>query len=341
MTALSEYQRLEAAGLWRGGPGEQRRDVIVSMGDATLVITDLNDRPLAHWSLGALMRSNPGEFPAIFHPDGDPGETLELSGDETAMIQSLDRVLASVEKRRPKKGRLRGAILALILAVIVGAGLFWLPGALRSHALSVLPQVKRDEIGRLLLAEVQRLTGPHCDQPGGQAALDRMAQRLSGQAPPARLHVVPSALQTSLHLPGRIVLLGRAVVEDFEDPEVSAGYVVAELARARTVDPVLRLLDQTGPGGVLRLLTTGDIPEEDLRRHAEALVATAPAELSDEALLDAFRRASVRSTPYAYAVDPTGEAVLGLIEADPFPAGAQTPVLPDSAWLRLQAICGG
>ena len=53
-----------------------------------------------------------------------------------------------------------------------------------------------------------------------------------------------------------------------------------------------------------------------------------------------FEAASLRSTPYAYAVDITGERTLGLIEADPFAASAPDPVMNDSDWLRLQAICG-
>ena len=60
MTALPEYQRLECSGLWRDGPGAQRREVIVAFGDATLVIADArSDRALAHWSLPAVLRLQP------------------------------------------------------------------------------------------------------------------------------------------------------------------------------------------------------------------------------------------------------------------------------------------
>ena len=56
MTALTRYQRIEATGLWRARPEDQRREVVVSLGEATLVITDLNDRALTHWSLAAVLR---------------------------------------------------------------------------------------------------------------------------------------------------------------------------------------------------------------------------------------------------------------------------------------------
>ena len=56
MTALSKYDRLEATGLWRINPSEQRREVVVSIGDATLIISDINDTALTHWSLAAVER---------------------------------------------------------------------------------------------------------------------------------------------------------------------------------------------------------------------------------------------------------------------------------------------
>ncbi|MEO0773689.1 MAG: hypothetical protein AAFZ04_10955, partial [Pseudomonadota bacterium] len=48
----------------------------------------------------------------------------------------------------------------------------------------------------------------------------------------------------------------------------------------------------------------------------------------------------ISATPYAYALDLTGEKTLGLIEADPFATSAPEPVMNDADWLRLQAICG-
>ena len=54
MTALTQYQRLEATGIWRKSAEAQRIDVIISIGESSLVITDINEKPLAHWSLAAL-----------------------------------------------------------------------------------------------------------------------------------------------------------------------------------------------------------------------------------------------------------------------------------------------
>ena len=56
VTALHRYQRLEAEGVWRATPDARRQEVIVVLGDATLVIHDRGERPLAHWSLPAVER---------------------------------------------------------------------------------------------------------------------------------------------------------------------------------------------------------------------------------------------------------------------------------------------
>ena len=49
MTALTEFQRLECTGLWREAPEAQKREVIVSFGDATLVLSEArSQRALTH-----------------------------------------------------------------------------------------------------------------------------------------------------------------------------------------------------------------------------------------------------------------------------------------------------
>jgi hypothetical protein len=97
---------------------------------------------------------------------------------------------------------------------------------------------------------------------------------------------------------------------------------------------------QTGLWSSLRLLTTGEMADIDLERYSEYLLARTPATLSNDVIIAAFETAELRTTPYAYAVDITGETTLPLIEADPMKGKSARPVLSDSDWLRLQGICG-
>jgi hypothetical protein len=340
MTALDEYARLEAAGLWRASPGAQRQDVVVSLGEASLTIADLQDRALAHWSLAAVARANPGERPALYHPDGDPGEQLELGTGSEDMIEAIERVRRAVDRRRPHPGRLRLAVTAAVLAVFAAVAVLWLPGAMRDHALRVLPPAKRTEISEALLAEITALAGRPCRTEEGAAALDSLARRVLGPGADGRLLVFRDAPAITASLPDGRILMARALVEDPAEPDVPAGYVLAERLRQQARDPLEHLVRDGGVMASFRLLTTGIVPRELLRAHARHLLTSKPAPLPDAVLLDGFEAAALSPRPYAFARDVTGESVLGLIEAAPFAAPAARPTLSDANWLRLQGICG-
>ncbi|SFP76293.1 hypothetical protein [Tranquillimonas alkanivorans] len=338
MTALTEYSRLEAPGIWRPAPGEQRRDVVVSVGDTSLVIFDMKDVALAHWSLPAVERLNPSVRPALYAPGFDADDELEI--DDDTMIEAIERVRNAIARSRPREGRLRYGLMAAATAAVAALAVFWLPDALIRHTVSVVPDAGRAEIGRRLLSEIERVAGPPCRSPGGSAALDTLERRLFGGRG-SDILVLPGVIADSMHLPGRLILLNRKLVEDFEGPEPLAGYVLAEQLRAERLDPLERLLRFGGMGTALRLLTTGTVPQETLRRHAEALMIAAPDPVPDAELLAQLEAVEVGAQPYALALDITGESTLTLIEADPHPDGEAPPLLSDGAWVTLQGICGG
>jgi len=203
--------------------------------------------------------------------------------------------------------------------------------------ISVVPDIKRQAIGEALLHQIERVGGPACSSPETDQVLARLADRTGAR----KLVVMRAGVSDSLHLPGGIVLLNKALIEDYDDPSVAAGYILTERARAAIQDPLGDLLTQAGPAASFRLLTTGELTPADLDYHAEiALVAPRP-DLTDEETLSIFAQAAIASTPYAYARDITGETVLGLIEADPMAGRVLEPVLPDRDWVLLQSICGG
>ncbi|AXI45409.1 hypothetical protein C1J03_04760 [Sulfitobacter sp. SK012] len=337
MTALTKYDRIEATGLWRPDAQAQRREVIVSIGDATLMISDSKDQAITHWSLAAVARVNPDEYPAIFHPDGDTSETLELPENETVMIAAIEKLRRAVNRTRPRPGRLRFLGVGLSIAAVLALGVFWLPGAMQDNTLRVVPQVKRKSLGTALLDRLQRVSGPRCSDAVGSAALTRLGLRLGV----SRLAVLPNLTQPALHLPGGLIVINRSVIEDYEEPDVAAGYILAEVSRRATLDPLRPLLSVAGPWENFRLLTTGDLAPETLDAYAEHLLSHPAAPPKDQPLLELFGTAQLRSTPYAMARDITGETVLELVEGDPMQGKNTEPLLTDGDWLRLQSICGG
>ncbi|RLJ59292.1 hypothetical protein BCF46_1440 [Litoreibacter meonggei] len=336
MTALKEYDRLESTGIWRESPDAQRRDVLISFGDATLIIRDKSDTALAHWSLPAIERLNPGARPALFRPGPDAGEELEL--DDGTLIDAIEKIRRTVARRRPHRGRLRLYIFTGLLAAIGALGYFWLPGALVRHTVTVVPESKRLAIGTALLGHMTRLTGDTCRSNLGAAALARLKARVLGDGL-RKAYVVPSGPEGALSLPGGLLLLNRTVVEDHDAADVAAGYMLVAAEQARNADPMELLLKEAGGAATLHLLTTGQIEDDVLRDYAETLLAAPMPAPNTDLLLDRFATAKVAASPYAYAVDVTGESTLELIEADPY-RGIEAPrLISDGDWISLQEIC--
>jgi len=336
-TALEQYQRLECAGLLREAPEAQRREVVVSLGEASLVMTDKAGRPVAHWSLPALIRRNPDEMPALYRPGPDAAEELEL--DDELMVEAVEQVRTTIERRRARPGRLRTGLVTAVLAGVLGLATLWLPEAIVHYTASVVPPAKRAEIGAVVLEHIHRVTGGECRGTGPGAALRKLAARLKLPAG-GRIAVLAGGGRVTAHLPGGLILVNRTLVEDFETPDVLAGYVLAEEIRRARADPMLDLLREVGLMATVRLLTTGDLPAERLEDYGEHLLTTEPEPVSTAEALSAFTAVQVPVAPYAYALDPTGEATLPLIEADPFTAGGVAPLMSDADWVSLQGICG-
>ena len=339
MTALRKYQRLESPGLWREHPSAQLREVIVGLRDATLVLSDpKTEMALSQWSLPALQRLNPGKVPALFAPGLDDDETLEI--EDSDMTAALETVRSALERRRPKPGRLRGVLLSGFGAVLGALAIFWLPDQLIDYTTAMLPPATRADLGKLALQELTELTGSPCSTPAGTDASVALGLRLNRTQPPHVL--VLRELATPLHLPGDLVLLPARLLETADGPEAIAGYVLAETLRAAATDPTHALLTEAGLLATVRLLASGAIDPQALDGYGQTLLTQqAPVDLPTETLLAAFKTAGVSATPYAYALDKTGESTLPLIEADPLPQGSQPAVLDDAGWLNLQAICAG
>lgn len=335
MVALKKYARIEAAGLWRPAEGEQRREVVAVLGDATLTINTLNDQPLAHWSIAAIDRANPRQTPARYHPDGDPSEELELNEDETEMVEAIETLRRAVDRARPRPGRLRFVTFGASIAAVAYAAIFWFPSALLDHTINVVPEIGRKQIGQSLLNRIQRVTGPACGTSANNSSLARLAARL--QAP--QLAIMRGGLSNAQHLPGGITILARQLVEDYEEPDVVAGFIAAERAATYEADPLYQVLDHAGTLATFRLLTTGKVQTDTLDAYAEYLLSASKPVPNTDTVLRVFEALKLRTTPYAYALDVTGETVLPLIEADPMRAETPPPILSDGDWLRLQAIC--
>jgi hypothetical protein len=339
MTALRKYQRLECGGLWRETPQDQRREVLVRFGDATLVLSDpKSGAAVSHWSLPAIERINKGQEPAIFAPGSDASESLEL--DDSDMIAALGTVRQAVQAATARPGRLRGVLLAGTAAAVVLAAVIWLPGALVSHTASVVPPAQRADIGQRALDDLLRVTGATCNDRLGLQALAALSERVFGPVDTPILYVLPEGVEQPLHLPGDVIILPRRLIEQANGPEAAAGAALVEHLRMKARDPIVPLLDYAGLRATFELLTTASLPDTALNGYGEAMLRAAPVTLPDAAVLSAFEAAQIPATPYALAIDPDGATTAGLAANDPYKGLAPSPLIPDESWVALQGICG-
>ena len=339
MTALRKYQRLECGGLWRETPQDQRREVLVRFGDATLVLSDpKSGAAVSHWSLPAIERINKGQEPAIFAPGSDASESLEL--DDSDMIAALGTVRQAVQAATARPGRLRGVLLAGTAAAVVLAAVIWLPGALVSHTASVVPPAQRADIGQRALDDLLRVTGATCNDRLGLQALAALSERVFGPVDTPILYVLPEGIEQPLHLPGDVIILPRRLIEQANGPEAAAGAALVEHLRMKARDPIVPLLDYAGLRATFELLTTASLPDTALNGYGEAMLQAAPVTLPDATVLSAFEAAQIPATPYALAIDPDGTTTAGLAANDPYKGLAPSSLIPDESWVALQGICG-
>lgn len=339
MTALRKYQRLECGGLWRESPQEQRREVLVRFGDATLVLSDpKSGSAISHWSLPAIERINKGQEPPVFAPGPEATESLELTDPD--MIAALGAVRHAVQAATARPGRLRGVLMAGLAAAVVLAAVVWLPGALVRHTASVVPPAQRADIGQRALDDLVRVAGSTCSNQLGLQALATLSERVFGPVDTPILYVLPEGVEQPLHLPGDVIILPRRLIEQANGPEAAAGAALVERLRSRTVDPIIPLLDYAGLRATFELLTTASLPASAYAGYGEALLRAKPVALADPVVLSAFEAAQVPATPYALAIDPEGKTTAGLSEADPYKGLAPSPLIPDESWVALQGICG-
>ncbi len=328
MTAIDGLERLETTGLWRGEAGAERVAVYVSIGEAELVVQDRSGSALSHWSLPALVRLNGDGMPARYAPARGADEELEIA--EPEMVAALDRVMEAVEKGRRRPGALRGLLIGLVAGFAFGLLLLWLPGAMRLHAETFISGAQRTDIGARMLAELAapRGSGP-CGSLTGTEALATLRARVLPTMP-VRIEVLRALPQPALALPGGLIVLSDSTLVGQDDPNVTAGHVLATAMESRQTAPLRRLLEGLGPISLLRLMASGEVTDASLAAHVESLLGAPPPHLPTATLRSGFDVARLDWAPFA--------ADAGLPPGTPTPSEMR-PALDDTAWQSLREIC--
>ncbi|MFN7002831.1 MAG: hypothetical protein ACK4NW_05275 [Roseinatronobacter sp.] len=344
MTALEKYRKLEGTGLWAGSRDAQRREVVVSFGDATLVISDSRSlQALSHWSLPAVQRLNPGKRPALYAPEGDDSEILELQDDW--LIDALKTLQGALYPPRSVFARFRRQIMggiALLAAIALAVAV---PPALVTHTASVVPMAKRIELGTQLRSDLAQLGVQECSSANGDAALVSLQRALFQN--PAQLVVMrglPLDSPRVQHVMGRYFLIDSRLLEESESAEALAGAILMAAQRSADIDPMHPLLRHAGVVATFRLLTAAELPPSAMRGYAAALLRAAPELPQLDPLLERFARVDLSTRPFVDNPTPLDPGVRALREQlrarDPLSGEIpDTSLLSDGQWVSLQYIC--
>lgn len=332
MTALEKFERLESLGLWKETQTSQKKEVVVSFGKASLVLSDGQDTPLTHWALGALEIRSTDDQRTIYAPDKNGFETVEIT--DPTMNRAIAKVRKLIRKPRSHRGRIR--LLSTILTVLCLCllAVFWLPTALADYATQAVSDAKAREIGAKLMPHINQYAGRPCRSIDTNTVIRKLENRLVGNGE-STVFVANLGARYSTHLPGGIILTNRILVENFPGPEVLAGFVLMEKALQKN-DPALHaLFIEAGSIATLSFLVTGDINDSVLATFAKNQM-TRPLTLPDtQALLALFKETDISSAPFGKALDNNE-----LVSGDPV-KGPYDPILTDPQWLALQSICEG
>ena len=341
MTALDQYIRLEAIGLWQETPDTPEREVVVSFGNASLVLSDTSDRPLAHWSLV-------GTQPLRVDRDGATVYSTTLDGYETLAIRDPEMVRAiaavsAVQRFAPKpKPPNYGRWIGTGFVVLVLAGLAWFgPPSIRWQAARMLPPEWIERFGDEMLLQVMGTRGAPCATPEGQQALRRLAEPLARPQRP-RVRVLDLSGVPVAVLPSGYMLLDARLIEMAESPEEIAGWIALGQARGELHPATEAMMTDAGLLADLRYILTGRLSEAAIARAAEGAVRAVPTAAEVERARAGLAATGLPFAPLQQALMreglPTGSTTGE--PADPSPE-ARPSLLSDREWDDLKAICSG
>lgn len=326
-----EFSQPEGPGRWRETATAPERVVRVTLGSGTLVIRDPGGAPLSHWMLDGMRESGRAAAP-VFMAGAESGESLAI--DDPGLIAALRATArpargAPAAEAVPKQTRARvGPILVLGL---LAAGLAFGPDLVRDQARRMMSPEKAEETGdRMLLDLMESNGGGLCTGQDGLRTLERIARPLAKpDTRPTRIRVLELGEIPVAMLPGRTVVLARAIIAEAADPGEIAGWIALALER----DPVGDLIRVAGPVGDLRYIFTGEIGAPALARATDAaLVLPAP----DAARMAADRIASIGIDPGSFVNSLRRH---GLDVVPPGVEGTAAPALPAADWDALADIC--
>lgn len=260
MTAIEKYIRLEAVGQWKETPDSDGREVIVSFGDATLVLSDMKENPLSHWALAGMQRMSLTGAKAVYTPDTQGFETLEI--DDANMVEAIAQVSRLTVNQAPKR---RGYGLWVGLFMLLAGLAAVAPLAIRYQARAMTGSDSQRYLGYQMI-EAVRVS--QCTNSEGVRARDLLMSRVF-EDDSHRLIITDMDLQPK-QFPGGIFLLSRAGLQSLLTPEDLAKWLEDN---SNNEDHELDQMFRQAPLKVLvKYMFSGELPDDLIRQTGLSLM---------------------------------------------------------------------
>ena len=144
-----------------------------------------------------------------------------------------------------------------------------MPGAVRDYTLRVLPDVTERDIGNGVLQELERFTGRACTSSLSTRALDQLSNRLFDR--PVSIAILRDGVESVRALPGNAIVVSHTLVEDYDTPDVLAGYLLQLDLDHEPRDMLQQMRETAGFMPTFRLLN-GSFAPSDIGRRCQRVV---------------------------------------------------------------------
>lgn len=288
----------------------------------------------------------------------DEGEVFgrsDVAGWRLGLLEP-DGELAHLLPRRQVYGRWidrLGLVRAAAIGLVLSAAVLFAGSRFPTWAAPLVPMSWEKRFGDTLVGD---FGGRFCKGAGGQAALRKLAARLSPKASALNIRVADLPMVNAAALPGGNIVIFRKLLDEAEGPDEVAGVLAHEIAHVEERHVTEALLRELGVGVVIAAFGGGT--GANIETLLSARYSRDAEREADDAAIRSLARAGVSPIPAARFFErmasQEGRLADGLAYLSSHPPSAERqgrfrqsavrgkdyrPTLSEAEWKALANIC--
>ena len=203
MTAIKKYQILESKGFWIESKGKEVKEVIISFGKSSIIISDTNATPLDHWNFNSIVILQKRTTSTTFSPGPEREEKLIVKDEE--MIEAM--TIICEHSKIPSKPMLKfNHVIKLVISLLLVFFFFSLPSMLRFITLYIIEPYHEVIFVNTLLAKEDSV-GNICPKQKETVELEKMIASSYGIETGINISITKSSLPSPAILPGGVIVV--------------------------------------------------------------------------------------------------------------------------------------